>query len=188
MRAILIILALAIDVSSFSQNADTTIFDSPSIFSIKTDSLTGMQTLALSPQPGQFPSSIAVRGNISIAVNLQKPSLLENQIVDLESEECGALQKRDRVALQRLWGRDFTLDTKQSQLVVSDTPLPNYLSFGRLIERITIIDSSTVFTSGYETFQEFKSGVTTTPLTIRKYFHAWTRPNGLWKLTTKMHQ
>ena len=30
--------------------------------------------------------------------------------------------------------------------------------------------------------------INTSPRTIQKFFHAWTKQNGLWKLSTKKHE
>lgn len=171
---------------SFSQKQDTTALTSASMFYISTDSVTRQQVLIASPQHGRQQPVIKVLGNLSLAVDRQL-SFVEELIVNLESDECEALRKRDHLALRRLWAKDFTVQQKQNKLVTNDNPLPNYLSFGRMIEKISVVDSVTALTSGYEIYQEFTTGVNTTPCTIRKFFHAWTKQNGLWKLSTKTH-
>ena len=172
---------------SFSQNQDTTVLKGESTFFISTDSVTGQQTLVASPKPGRPQPVIRVRGNLSLAVD-HPLSFVEELIINLESDECEALRKRDQLALRRLWAKDFTIQQKQNKLVTNDNPLPSYLSFGRMIEKITVVDSATALVSGYEMYQEFTTGVNTSPRTIQKFFHAWTKQNGFWKLSTKTHE
>ena len=123
--------------------------------------------------------------NVSFKTSNLKLSDVENEITDLESEECGALKNRDTITLVKIWARDFTQDQKQNKIVDSKNGLPNYLSLGRMIESITEIDKNTVYTSGYEVFREIKATEKFEEERTRKYFHIWTRKNGMWKLTTK---
>lgn len=129
---------------------------------------------------------IASRENVAFKTHNIPMSPIEIEIMDLESRECIAVKKRDTITLVRLWARDFTQDKKQNELVNNKHGLPNYLSLKRMIETFYAIDNNTVFTSGYESFQEIKNDWKLEPLAKRKYSHTWTRKNGLWKLTTKI--
>lgn len=109
----------------------------------------------------------------------------ETKIIDLESLECGAVKKRDNLALMGLWARDFTLDEKQDALVKSSNALPYYATLKRMIENITELDANTVVTSGYELCQKIKEGLEVETEHKQNFFHVWSRKNGQWKLTAK---
>jgi hypothetical protein len=111
---------------------------------------------------------------------------LENEIIDLESRECKALKERDPATLHQLWSRDFTLDNQQNKLVDSQNALPNYMSIGRMVEKIAVLDINMVTTSGTESYQQVKGSKIET--NQRKFFHTWTRRFGTWKLTTNSYQ
>ena len=185
MKATLFLLfALLINAYSHAQAADTTavihsrshVFGSPSQGAPAT-SLNGLHS------SGWW--QIVGKENVSFKTsNLQLPAV-EDRITDLESEECGALKNRDTLTLIRIWARDFTQDRKQNKIVEGKNGLSNYLSFHRMIESITKVDSNSVYTSGYEVFREIKATERPEAEQTRKYFHIWTRRNGMWKLTTK---
>jgi len=125
------------------------------------------------------------RGNVAFKTNNITISAFENEIVNLESRESAALKNRDTLTLLMLWQRDFTLDKTQNKIVQNKTGLPNYRFLLRMIERITQMDASTVFCSGYEQYQEIGEGSKVEPEKTRKFFHVWTRDGWVWKLTTK---
>jgi hypothetical protein len=110
-----------------------------------------------------------------------------NEISDLESRECKALEKRDTIMLRRIWSRDFTFDEPQNEISISGkNPLPYYTSYIRFIENYSMVDDK-IYTSGYELVQRLKmSGILEDPIR-RNYFHVWTKKDGVWKLTTKTH-
>jgi hypothetical protein len=126
------------------------------------------------------------RQNILYKVYKAPLSSVEIEIMDLESRECVAVEKKDTITLAILWARDFTQKKKHNELVQNKHGLPSYLSLRRMIESFSAIDNNIVLTSGYETFREIKNGWKIEPPTRLKYFHTWTRNNGLWKLTTKI--
>jgi hypothetical protein len=126
------------------------------------------------------------RENIAFMSNNLQPSALENEIIDLESRECKALKERDPATLHQLWSRDFTLDNQQNKLVDSQNALPNYMSIGRMVEKIAVLDINMVTTSGTESYQQVKGSKIET--NQRKFFHTWTRRFGTWKLTTNSYQ
>ena len=109
----------------------------------------------------------------------------ETKIIDLESLECGAVKKRDNLALMGLWARDFTLDEKQDALVKSSNALPYYATLKRMIENITELDANTVVTSEYELFQKVKEGLEVETEHRQNFFHVWSRKNRQWKLTAR---
>lgn len=184
-KVVILLLCLIIVDHCLSQNTDSTRTQVSNLFDIKIDSATGLPSLSMKPQPGRQQPMVISRGNISIVSAGIQLSFVEEMIVTLESQECEAIKTRDQATLQRLWEKDFTLQKNQPEIVTSSNALPAYLSFSRMIEKINVIDPNTVYTSGFEFFQEFKDGLNVTPYTIQKYFHGWTRTNGLWKLTTK---
>lgn len=154
MKKTIIIVTLAIVyLHAYSQQADSTLNNVSSFFFIKADSTTGLPILSARPQPDGRSPVIYNRGNISIVSAGLSLSAVENEIAELESQECNAVWKRDHAVLQRLWARDFTLDKKQNELVNSSNALPAYLSYSRIVERVTTIDSNTVFTSVLNTFR-----------------------------------
>lgn len=113
-------------------------------------------------------------------------SPLESEITDLESRECTALLKRDTATLVRLWARDFTLDEPTNKLATGKNPLPYYVSFTRIVEKLGAFDNI-VFTSGYELSQQLNlNGKLDDPIK-RNYSHTWTKEFGVWKLTTNTH-
>lgn len=124
--------------------------------------------------------------NIVLATYNLQTTPQEQEIMDLEGRECKALKERDAATLKQLWSRDFTLDTQQNQLVDGQNALPNYMSIGRMIEHLTVLDANTVSTSGTESSQQVKNGKVEN--TQRAFFHTWTRKFGTWKLTTKSYQ
>lgn len=168
-----------------AQTTDSIQTQVSNVFDIKVDSITGLPALSMRPQPDGRQPVINIRGNISIVSTGLNRSFVEELILTLESQECEAVRIRDQATLQRLWSRDFTLDQKQTEVVSSSNALPAYLSYNRMIEKINVIDSNTVYTSGFEYFQEFKNDLNVTAPTIQKYFHEWSKVNGVWKLTTK---
>ncbi|HEY0744205.1 MAG TPA: hypothetical protein VGD40_22215 [Chryseosolibacter sp.] len=181
----LTLIAFIFTLNCLSQNTDSVHTHTYNLFDIKIDSVTGSPVISITPQQGRQEPFIVSRGNILIISRGPTLAFLEEMIVTFESQECDALRTRDQSTLQRLWSRDFTLDKKQPEVVSSSNSLPAYLSYNRIIEKINVIDANTVYTSGYESFQEFKNDLNVRPHTIQKYFHAWTKTNGLWKLTTK---
>jgi hypothetical protein len=183
MNKLIIVMTFAFS-AAYSQATDSLINHS-SVFNVRIDSLTGTPVISIKPQPGMRQPSIVTHGSISFATTTLERSILENLIRDLESSECNAIKKRDHAWVQRLWARDFTLDHKQNEVVASNNAMPYYAIFERFIERITVIDSTSVFTSGYEYTSEIKSADRITPRTMKPYFHAWTKKYGLWKLTSK---
>jgi hypothetical protein len=127
-----------------------------------------------------------INDNIVFATYNLTPTVQEQEIADLEGRECKALKERDAAALKQLWSRDFTLDTQQNQLTDGQNAIPNYMSIGRMIENITILDANTISTSGTESSQQVKNGKIEN--TQHTFFHTWMRKFGTWKLTTKSYQ
>lgn len=123
------------------------------------------------------------KGTIAYKSNNLQPSVLENEVTDLELQESVALKQRDLGTLQRIWARDFTRDKQESRLVDGPSALPNYMSVARMINKITIIDSNTVSTSGTEYLQVVEEGKYLNK--ERQFFHTWTRRLAGWKLMTK---
>jgi hypothetical protein len=172
--------AFLFSICTYAQKADTVevthsrsrVFGSSATTSVNT-----------SPSSGWW--QIVSKENVSFKTSKFQLSAVENKILDLESEECGALRSRDTIRLIRIWERDFTQDEKKNRIVDRKDGLPNYLSLYRMTESITEIDSNMVYTSGYEMFREIKATEKVEPERTRKYFHVWTRRYGLWKLTTK---
>lgn len=170
----LLLLTSVLSTHSYSQTVEATSTLDTSL------SVTSLQ----SPRASEW-WWIRSKKHIAFKSHHLRTSAIENQILELESQECGALKDRDTLALMRLWARDFTLDKKQNELVYGKQTLPNYLSLTRMIESIMVVDSNTVFTSGYEMFQEIKYGSKLEQPAKRSYSHTWIRRNGLWKLTMK---
>ena len=182
MKTIQIVLpAFLLSICSYAQTADTAmvINSRPHVFG----SPSTTTSLNASHSSGWW--QIVGRENVSFKTSKFQLSSIENKIMDLESEECGALRNRDTLTLIKIWARDFTQDGKQNKVVESKDGLPNYLSLHRMLESIAEMDSNTVYTSGYEVFREIKGTEKIEAERTRKYFHIWTRRHGLWKLTTK---
>lgn len=177
----LLLPVLLLGICSYAQTADTVLVTNSRSHAFGTPSTT--TSLNASHSTGWW--QIVSRENVSFKTSKFQLSTVENKIMDLESEECGAVRSRDTMTLIKIWARDFTQDGKQNKVVESKNGLPNYLSLHRMAESITEIDSSTVYTSGYEMFREIKGTEKIEAERTRKYFHIWTRRNGLWKLTTK---
>lgn len=127
------------------------------------------------------------RGNLIIAMTNLQLLPIENEIADLEGLECNALLKRDTAILRKLWTRDFTLDDPLNELVDGKNPLPYYVSYTRMVEKLTVMGDDMVYTSGQEFLQRLRTDGIVEERVTRKYFHAWTRKFGVWKLTTKTH-
>jgi hypothetical protein len=146
------------------------------------DSISHQQVTIIShPERSQWIS----RDNIVFKKNSLRISAVENEIVNLESRESTALENRDTLTLMMLWQRDFMLDKTQNKIVNDKSGLPNYISFRRMLESITQMDAITVYSSGYEEYQEIGEGSKVEPEKIRKFFRVWTRDGSVWKLTTK---
>ena len=185
MKAILLLLfTFLMNSYSNAQTADTMGVSNsrPKVFGFPSQKSSGVSVMS----PGSSDWwQIVSKENLTFKTNSLQLSAVEDKITDLESEECGALKNRDTMALVRIWARDFTQDGKQNKIVDSKNGLPNYLSLHRMTEFISEIDSNTVYTSGYEIFREIKATEKFEEERTRKYFHIWTRRNGMWKLTTK---
>jgi len=181
MKAVLLSLFTSLNVYVYAQTVDST---SVARRVLSFPSQAPSNTTLKSAQASNW-WGVKSKDNVVFKVHDLQMSKIENEITDLESRECGAVKKRDTLVLIRLWARDFTLDKKQNEVVYSKHALPNYMSLTRMIENLTVVDSSTVFTSGYEMFQEIKDDWKVEPPAKRNYSHTWTRRNGLWKLTTK---
>jgi hypothetical protein len=139
--------------------------------------------LLKAPGPTQI---IVSKENIVFYSTALVVSPLEKEIAELESRECDAVKKQDGVTLRSLWARDFSLDKKQNEIVTGNNALPNYLSFSRVVEKITTLNANMVCTSGYELYREITNSSKLQPTARRTYFHTWKRENGIWKLTSKM--
>lgn len=175
--------ALLINSYSYSQTADSVgvIHSRSRVFGAPSQEASAMSLNGLHSQ-GWW--RIASKENISFKTSNMQLSAVEDKMTDLESEECSALKNRDTLTLIRIWARDFTQDGKQNKIVDNKNGLPNYLSLHRMIESIAEMDSNTVYISGDEVFREIKTTEKSAEAT-RRFFHIWTRKNGIWKLTTK---
>jgi hypothetical protein len=171
-RPIALLILTATALTSFAQDTDSVSSSGP--FGSKLRFQTKNQNIYMTEE------------NIAFMSNNLQPSAVENEIVDLESRECKALKERDAATLHQLWSRDFTLDNQQNKLVDGKNALPNYMSIGRMVEKITVLDANMVTTSGTESYQQIKGGKVESGQ--RKFFHTWTRRFGIWKLTTNTYQ
>ena len=108
---------------------------------------------------------------------------LIEKIIELESQECDALKTRDSIQLMMLWARDFTLDETQS-LVSNKGGIPFYTSLYRMVEDVTPIDSVTVMCTGIEYQQQIGTYHSESDQK-KKFFHIWTKVDGIWRLTTR---
>ncbi|MEX2235315.1 MAG: hypothetical protein WD824_24340 [Cyclobacteriaceae bacterium] len=79
------------------------------------------------------------------------------------------------------------MDDPLNELVDGKNPLPYYVSCARMIEKLTVMGDDIVYTSGKEYLQRLRTDGVVEDRLERKYFHAWTRKFGVWKLTTKTH-
>lgn len=174
---LLLLLTSLINFYGYSQTID----------SANTVDINDNQRLLQSRRLNNSGGMIVGNKNIIIATNNIQMSAIETEISELESREAVAVKERDTIVLKNLWARDFTLDKGQNELLYSNNTLPYYLYFGRYVEKITVLDENTVFTSGYEMFQEIKVDQKIEPERKREYFHTWKRKSGKWKLTTKAH-
>lgn len=130
---------------------------------------------------------IVSKGNVTIATSSVKKTVFEKELASIESRECTALLKRDTTTLRLMWARDFTLDEAPKGLVIGKNDLPFYNSFHRFIEKVTDLNTIALV-SGQEFFQVISpSGKPGKPMK-RKFFHTWTKIDGLWMLTTNIHE
>jgi hypothetical protein len=182
MRRVIFLILISIGFSCFAQ-VDST--DSITSGHSDTPDSRDSKSMFVLKVPG--PTQIIVsKENIVYYSTSPIASHVEKEIAGLESRECTALKKRDGLTLSRLWLRDFSLDKKQNEIVTGNGSLANYLSLTRVIEKITVINSDLVYTSGYELFQELTNSPKLQPPARRTFFHSWKRENGAWKLTSKM--
>lgn len=181
-----VLCTLAVSLCSIAQTIDSARQPGlrPGYLSLQRPSTHAMASFSGNPEWWQIVSTGPV---LYKSHNLVLPPV-EKEIIDLESLECTAEKKRDTLSLTRLWARDFTLDKKTNKVVTGKSGLPNYLSLTRMIEKITAIDENTVFTSGYEMFQEVDCTTDLQPPAKRQYAHTWRRSDGLWKLTAKINE
>ena len=181
-QVLTVILSLVLADFAYAQIPDTARATAPDSLELDTNQQR-MFTYQRAAKTGWWMS----RGNITIAMTNFQLSPIENEIADLEGLECDALLKRDTAVLRRLWARDFTLDDPLNELVDGKNPLPYYVSYTRMVEKLTVIGDDMVYTSGKEFLQRLRTDGVVEDRVERKYFHAWTRKFGVWKLTTKRH-
>lgn len=166
-------LILLISFNSFAQSSDSTYLNS-------TDS-SQRKTVTYFPKMTEH---LVVKNNIAFSTTLAPKTQTETEIWDLEEMECKALLKRDSVTLQKLWDRDFTLNAPLNKVVTGKNPLPYYISFTRLVERVSVIDNA-VYTWGIESLIPLEShGKPGDPIK-RRYGHVWMKKYGVWKLVSK---
>lgn len=125
-----------------------------------------------------------VRENVVLAMSKLFLTPSEDQIFNLEVQECNAVLKRDTARLMQLWQKDFTLDVPAKEIVQGKNLLPYYVSLNRAIEKLTVMEN-VVFVSGNETYREIKPDGKLSDPEKRNFFHTWTFQNGNWKLTTR---
>ena len=177
------IIPLVLSIHSlFAQSSDTPARVDPRSFPLESNS-------SLETRSRQFPRNgnqgdnrlIKIKGNLIFYTSSLPLSSIEEDISNLEEQECTALLKRDTVTLQSLWQRDFTLDYPKNNLIEHGNSLPHYLSYIRTVERFSVLDNF-VYTSGYETVQLMK--LDSKPIK-RVYFHTWKKIGLRWKLIAK---
>lgn len=125
--------------------------------------------------------------HVTIVTTKLRLTSLEKEILELESQECKSLLKRDTAALKDIWVRDFTLDEPQNELHLGKNPIPYYVGIHRTIERFIILDN-TIQLSGYENSGRLRSGGKVEAPIIQKFTHVWTRMPFKWKLLTKTYE
>lgn len=172
MRSTLIFLVTLAATSTFAQIRDTT--TAQGSFNVNASS-----TFNQKKEPHYI-----VRDNVVLAMSKLFLTPVEDQIFNLEVQECSAMLKRDTSRIKELWQRDYTLDDPAKEIVTGKNPLPYYVSLGRVIEKLTVIEK-VAFVSGNETYREIKYDGKLTDTAKRNFFHTWTFQNGSWKLTTR---
>jgi hypothetical protein len=138
----------------------------------------------VNPEQQKF---IRARDHVAITTAKLQFSIVENQIIALESEECNALLKRDTIVLRRIWARDYSFDEQITGLANGKNALPYYTVMNRIVEKINPTDS-VVFTSGIEYVQMLNTVEKLSDVTKRTFFHTWRKNYGVWKLTTNIHE
>lgn len=126
------------------------------------------------------------KDHVTIVTTKLRLTSIEEEILELESQECKALLKRDTTALKNIWLRDFTLDEPQNELYLGKNPIPYYVVIHRTIEKFIILDN-TIYLSGYENTGRLKSdGKVEAPI-VQKFTHVWTKKQFKWKLLNKTY-
>lgn len=127
------------------------------------------------------------KDHVTIVTTKLRLTSIEEEILELESQECKALLKRDTAALKDIWLRDFTLEEPQNELHLGKNPIPYYVGIHRTIEKFIILEN-TIYLSGYENTGRLKGdGKVEAPI-IQKFTHVWTKKPFRWKLLTKTYE
>jgi hypothetical protein len=126
------------------------------------------------------------RRHITIETTKLQLSSVEDEIAELESQECDALYRRDTLVLRVIWWRDFTLDGPKSELRTGNSPIPYYTTLYRTIDSFTVTDG-VVYTSGTEYMRRLQSNGKVMGLVTRRFTHMWVRKLFSWKLSSKTY-
>ncbi len=111
---------------------------------------------------------------------------IEEELAQVESREIRALLERDTTVLKTIWLQDFTLDEPHNKVHHDQNPLPHYLSLGRRIEQITIVDDF-AYVLGFEYAVRVNLDGNVDTQIMRNYSHMWKKEFFTWSLTTKTY-
>lgn len=105
------------------------------------------------------------------------------QILKLEGEECMALAKRDRAALEKLWGKE--LNHKYQTETTSGFNASEYVSIRRENKFLAEVSQNKFISIGKEIVVRLTGGPDSGSRIERKYTHIWSKHGGEWQLIAK---
>ncbi len=116
---------------------------------------------------------------------------LATDITKLEQLERQAITTGDTTTLKRLWANDFVVNNPDGRIVTKPQIMGlirggkiDYVSFTRIIERITISGDLAV-AMGREVVQPQKSTSNAGKTVTRRYTDVWVRQTGTWHLLAR---